>query len=274
VDEIRRKIEEFQQQLTPKPILFKQALLPCPAVLPAIGLIIGLVLQFYFVFPVTAWAGVFILWLISYFFFRHSADSILIIVILCFCCLGGLRLLAFNRPAPNDIRNIAADDFTFAHIKAEIISEPRVIKQGDWLFSKFSRSYPYTGFYAKVTGVKTDAGWVNACGTIKFYISQDANNLKTGDEFQSFCRLQKFSPADNPGQFDTAQYMNSNGVFLSASVKSANAITITGTEKSKSSFDIKAKFSRLAITAIICILPKRSCWAAGQKLTDSSMAIS
>lgn len=252
MDEIQRKIEEFQRQLIPKSVLFKQFLLSCPVVLPAIGLILGLVLQFYFVFPVTIWAGVFILCLISYFFFRHSADAILVIVILCFCCLGGIRLLAFNRPASNDIRNIAAEDSTFAHIKAEIISEPFTVKAGDrWLFSKFSRSYPYTGFYAKITSVKTDAGWVSASGTIKFYISQDANNLKTGDKFQSFCRLQKFSSADNPGQFNTAEYMRRNGVFLSASVKSADAITILNTDKAKQTFNIKAKLRQLAIAALL-----------------------
>jgi competence protein ComEC len=250
MDEIRRKIEEFQQQLIPKPVLFKQALLSCPAVLPAVGFILGLVLQFYFVFPVTIWGSVFILCLISYFFFRYSADSILIIVILCFCCLGGLRLLAFNRPASNDIRNIAADDFTFVHIRAEIISEPKVIKQGDWLFSKFSRTYPYTTFYAKVSSVKTDTGWTEAKGIIKFYISGEVNDVNCGDEFKSFCRLQKFAPADNPGQFNTARYMNSNGVFLSASVKSANAITIISSEKLKSFFDIKAKLHNLAAAAL------------------------
>ncbi|MDD5134142.1 MAG: DNA internalization-related competence protein ComEC/Rec2 [Phycisphaerae bacterium] len=252
MDDIRRKIEEFQRQLIPRPILFKQFILSCPVVLPAIGLIIGLVLQFYFVFPLTIWAGIFILCLISYFFFRHSADSILIIVILCFCCLGGLRLLAFNRPVANDIRNITVKDFTFAHIRAKVISEPFTVKADDrWLFSKFSRSYPYTSFYAKVTSIKTDVGWMNACGTIKFYISGEVNDVNCGDGFESFCRLQKFSSADNPGQFNIAEYMRRNGVFLSASVKSANAITITGTEKLKSPFDIKAKFRRLATIALL-----------------------
>ncbi len=256
MDEIQQKIEEFKKQLLTSQSPLKQTLLTCPAVLPAIGLIIGLVLQFYFNLPLLVWLVVLILctipYLIRQFSKKVSVNLIFIVVFLCFACLGAVRLITYNKPASTDIRNIAFEDFTFAHIKASIISEPVVVvaDENDWLFSQFSQSLPYTTFYAKVTAVKTAAGWTNATGTIKFYISEDANYLKKGDIFQSFCRLDKFSPADNPGQFDTAQYMNRNGVFVSASVKTANAITVLDTEKLKSPFDIKVKLHNLAVTAL------------------------
>src|SRR3990170_2790430 len=92
---------------------------------------IGLVLQFYFNLYPLVWATVFILCVISYFFFKSPVNLVLIAVLVCFACVGGFRLLAFNRPAANDIRNIAFDDFTFAHIKADIISEPFTVKADD-----------------------------------------------------------------------------------------------------------------------------------------------
>jgi len=250
MDEIRQKIEEFQNRLTPWPVRLKQSLLSCPAILPAIGLLIGLVLQFYFNLYPLVWAAVFILCVVSYFLLKSSVNLVLIAVLICFACVGGFRLLAFNHPAANDIRNIAFDDFTFAHIKAEVISQPVVVKADDrWLFSKYSQSLPYTSFYAKVYSVKTAAGWINASGKIKFYISDEVNDVNCGDEFLTFCRLQKFSSADNPGQFNTAEYMRANGVYLSASVKSADAITILNHKKSP--FSIKTKLQKLASCAII-----------------------
>jgi len=284
MDEIQQKIEEFKRSLAPQSPL-KEILFTCPAVLPAIGLLIGLILQFYFNLPLLLWFIVLILSIIIYFcgktvistevsldssgrakrrnlflnrfldfgIFDASArnDSrIFISVFLCFLCLGSIRLINFNKPAPNDIRNIAGADFAFAHIRAQIVSAPVIVENNDWYFAKFSPSSTYTTFYAKVTDIKTTAGWTNAAGTIKFYISQDANNLKLGDKFQTFCRLEQFSAADNPGQFDTKRYMNRNGVFLSASVKTANAITVLGIQKIKSLPDIKTKFQDLVITAL------------------------
>ena len=255
MDEIQQKIEEFQSQLTPKPTLLKQTLLSCPALLPAVGLIIGLVVQFYFGFPLPVWLAVLILSTILYLIWRFSSRVSIyfafIAVLLCFACLGGIRLISYNRPASNDIRNILREDFTFAHIKAQIISEPVIVEQGDWLFSKFSYSYPYTTFYAKVSAVKTAAGWTKATGKIKFYISEAVKDVNTGYEIQAFCRLEKFSSPDNPGQFDTAGYMNRNGVFLSASVKTKDAVTILNTEKQNQPFDIKAKLRELAVTALL-----------------------
>ena len=254
MDSIDQKISEFQNQLAGETYSLKQILLTRPAVLPAVGLIIGLVVQFYFDFPLIIWLAVLILsttlYLIWRFLGRVSIYLAFIAVLLCFACLGSIRLIAQNRPASNDIRNILREDFTFAHIKAQIISEPVIVEQGDWLFSKFSQSYPYTTFYAKVTDVNTATGRTKATGKIKFYISEAVKDVNIGDEIQAFCRLEKFSPPDNPGQFDTAGYMHRNGVYLSASVKTKDAITILSTEKLKSQFDIKAKLRELAIAAL------------------------
>jgi competence protein ComEC len=255
MDEIQQKIEEFQKQLLPPQSLLKETLLSCPAVLPAVGLIIGLVLQYYFHLPLLIWFGILffssVLFILQKFF--GKINLLFISVSLCFICLGSIRLINYNKPALNDIRNIQFEDFTFAHIRTQIISEPRVIvaDENDWLFSKFSQSYPYTTFYAKVTEIKTDQGWKKATGTIKFYISEAVKDVNIGYKFQAFCRLDKFSPADNPGQFDIARYMNRNAVYVSASVKSANALTILGAEQLKSPFDIKAKFRQLAIAALL-----------------------
>ncbi len=260
MDEIRQKIEEFENQLIPKPTLLKEDLLNNPALLGAISLIIGLVLQFYFKLPLFVYLIVLtictVLQITQLLLKKVSINLTFVIVLFCFLSLGSIRLIKYNTPGPNDIRNIAVEDFTFAHIKAQIISKPVIVAAdaNDWLFSRFSLSLPYTTFYAKVTDIKTTEGWTNASGKIKFYISEDVNNLRTGDELQAFCRLRKFYPQDNPGQFNTAEYMNRNGVFISASVKSVDAVTILNSKEeiSKSLFNkVRTKLRQLATAALL-----------------------
>lgn len=251
MDEIGQKIEEFKRSLDSQSPL-KEILFSCPAVLPAVGLIAGLIIQFYFDLPL--WAFLAILMIIIFFYLgrhaglplHHNQRFIFISVFLCFVCLGSIRLINFNRPASNDIRALAGNDFTFAHIKGQIISKPEIIENNDWHFSRFYHYSAHTAFYAKVTDVKTKSGWAKATGTIKFYISGKTNRFNIGDKFQTFCGLDKFSPADNPGQFDTARYMHRNDVFLSGSVKSADAITVLGKENLKPLFDLKAKLNEYA----------------------------
>jgi competence protein ComEC len=253
MDEIQQKIEEFKKNLESQSLL-KETLLICPAVLPAVGLIAGLVIQYYCHLPLFIWFGVLIICFILFFsdkFFAGRNNLIYISVFLCFLCLGSIRLINYNKPAVNDIRKIAGDDFTFAHIRAQIISKPAVVDNNDWVFAEFFPSGPYTTFYAKVSEAKTAGGWTKANGTIKFYISEPVKDVNTGYKIEAFCKLDKFSAADNPGQFDTAEYMNNNGVFLSASVKTAKAITVLGTEEIKSLFDIKAKVRQYAIAALL-----------------------
>ena len=228
MDEIQQKIEEFKQNLGEQSLL-KETILVCPAVLPVVGLFVGLVLQYYFNILPVIWIGVLILSVIlflSHKFFAGRVNLIYISVFLCFVCLGSIRLTSYSKPAPNDIRKIAGGDFTFAYIKAQIISKPVIVDNNDWVFAKYFPSGPYTTFYAKVSDIKTTSGWTLATGTIKFYISEPAKDVNTGFEIEAFCKLDKFSAAENPGQFNTAEYMNNNGVFLSASVKTANAITV------------------------------------------------
>jgi len=51
-------------------------------------------------------------------------------------------------------------------------------------------------------------------------------DLKDGDYIQAYCRLDRFSPPTNPGQFDVAKYLARKNVFIAASVKSRDGIEI------------------------------------------------
>ncbi|HBG25872.1 MAG: hypothetical protein A2Y10_17910 [Planctomycetes bacterium GWF2_41_51] len=289
MDEVRQKIEEFQHALeSQSPI--KELFFRCPAVLPAIGLLCGLAVQYYFDLPFWATLAVLGSLVILNFLFipigiitralqgflpaslyprsiariflririirfldyvpflrDYARNDIvtLISVFLCFCCLGSIRLINFNHPVGNDIRAVAVNP-TFARIKAQIISEPRVFENNDWHFAQFYHGSAYTSFYVKLNSIKTERGWETAKGVIKFYISENTDKLKRGDKFEIFCFLDKFSETDNPGQFDTKTYMSRNGVFLCASVKSVNAVKVIESENTESFFRIKSKLNNYA----------------------------
>lgn len=271
MDEVRQKIEEFQHALESQSPL-KDVLFRCPAVLPAFGLVCGLAMQFYLELPVWTSMAVLGILIILNFLFKRFLDYgdfvasarndkardfstssyfarnnivTFICVFLCFACLGSIRLIKYNYPADNDIRAMVRDS-SFAHIKAQIISEPTIIENNDWHFSKFYYSSAYTSFYAKITAVKTKSGWKNTTGKIKFYVSEKTEKLKKGDKFTTFCYLDKFSKADNPGQFDSRNYMNRNGIFFCSSVKSVNALNIFESGAIESFFWIKTKLNDFA----------------------------
>ncbi|MBN1786845.1 MAG: DNA internalization-related competence protein ComEC/Rec2 [Sedimentisphaerales bacterium] len=259
MDSIDRKIKEFQNQLTDETFLPQKIASIYPAALGAIGLITGLVLQFYFKLPLVIYISILAICtagqVIQILLKKISINLTFVVIFFCFLSLGSIRLIKYNRYGPKDIRNIAAEDFTFAHIRVRIISDPKIVTadEDDWLFAGFSHSFPYTTFYAKVTDIKTNEGWTEAAGKIKFYISGDVNNLNINDTFQAFCKLQKFYPPENPGQFETARYMKRNGVFLAATLKSSDAITMFDSKEeiSKSLFNAaRAKLRQLATIAL------------------------
>ncbi|MCE5341824.1 MAG: DNA internalization-related competence protein ComEC/Rec2 [Planctomycetaceae bacterium] len=250
MDEIQQKIDDFKKSLeSPSPL--KETFLYCPAVLPVVGLLCGLAVQFYFNMPSFIYFAVLVIAIILYLGrhtglpLRNNPYLILICVFLCFCCLGAIRLTKFNMLAKNDIRNVIKEP-TFAHLKGQIISKPVIVENNDWHFAKFYPSLTYTTFLADVTDIKTETGWAKVTGKIKFYTNEPTNRLNIGDKFQTFCRFEEFSPPDNPGQFNVQNYMMRNGIFLCASVKSVNSIAVYEKQNIKSGLGIKSKLNSLA----------------------------
>jgi len=250
MDEIQQKIDDFKKSLeSPSPS--KEIFLNCPAVIPIIGLLCGLAAQFYFNLPILLYLAVLAVIIILY-LTRHTGLPllnrpylILICVFLCFFSLGGIRLIKFNMPAANDIRNVIKEP-TFAYIKGQIITKPVIVDNNDWHFAKFYPSLKYTTFLANITEIKTETGWVKTTGKVKFYINAETNKINIGDKFQTFCKFEEFSGPDNPGQFDVKKYMTRNGIFLCASVKTADSIAVYEKQNIKSGLGIKAKLNSLA----------------------------
>jgi competence protein ComEC len=141
----------------------------------------------------------------------------------CFICLGAVRLISFNMPSDNDIRDLVGGEPTLATIRGVIATEP-YIDRSDWRFSRFTHTDCGSSFYLKLTEVEAVNGWVKASGRVRVRLNEPIIDLKTGDYIQAYCRLNKFDGATNPGEFDIAAYMARKGVFVACTVESREAI--------------------------------------------------
>jgi len=242
MDDIQRKLALIDQQLAGRN-LRKQIVSTCPLVFPVTGLIIGILIQSTLLGPRATsdeprflWLWLILLALLTaatvfFFIIQQSSNhdspltthqlpitnyqyAIAYLALACFVCLGAIRLISFHQPKPNDIRNLVGDDPKLATIRGLIITEPYINKNRNWKFARFKFTDPATSFYIKLTEVETIHGWAKAAGTVRIQVDEPVLDLKAGDYIQAYCRLDRFSPPTNPGQFDTAKYLARKNVFI------------------------------------------------------------
>ena len=244
MDDIQRKLALIDQQLAGRN-LHKQIISTCPLVFPVTGLIIGILIQSTLLGPQATsdeprflWPWLILLALLTaatvFFFVIHTKGKLSSYApvllsscaLVCFLCLGAIRLISFHQPKPNDIRNLVGDDPKLATIRGLIITEPYINKNRNWKFARFKFTDPATSFYTKLNEVETIDGWAKAAGTVRIQVDEPVLDLKAGDYIQTYCRLDRFSPPTNPGQFDTAKYLARKNVFIAASVTSRDGIEI------------------------------------------------
>ena len=244
MDDIRRKLALIDKQLTAGPAnLHKQIVSTCPLVFVAVGLIVGILIQHTFDLSLP-------LWLILLTLFASSAVLLFIIrkigkvnsyalvllsscALICFVCLGAIRLTSFHQPKTNDVRNFVADEPRLATIRGLIITEPYIADNPDWAFARFKATDPTSSFYLKLAEVKTATkspprrnGWAKVTGTVRVQVDEPVLDLKASDYIQAYCWLDRFKRPTNPGQFNVAKYLARKNVFIAASIKSRDGIEI------------------------------------------------
>lgn len=113
-----------------------------------------------------------------------------------------------------------------ATIRGVIVTKPFIDRNPDWEFARFKPTDPTSSFYLKLTEAETMRGWANVSGTVRVQVEGPVLDLKAGDCIQAYCRLDRFRPTSNPGEFDTATSLARRGVFVAASVKSREGIEL------------------------------------------------
>jgi len=279
MDDIQRKLALIDQQLAGRN-LHKQIVSTCPLVFVAVGLIAGTLIQHTLLGSQTTGDETRFIWLwlillalltaatVFLFIIQQSSNhyspltthqlpitnyqyAIAYLALACFVCLGAIRLTSFHRPSPNDIRNLVADDPKLATIRGLIITEPYINKNRNWEFARFKFTDPATSFYLKLTEVETIDGWAKVTGTVRVQVDGPVLDLKDGDNIQAYCRLDRFKPPTNPGQFDTAKYLARKNVFIAASVTSRDGIKLLESPRGGIFTRVKRKMRQTATQALL-----------------------
>jgi competence protein ComEC len=237
MDEIQRKLALIDDQLAGG-ALRRRLVSTTPLFFPAVGLMAGIVVQDELVgnpsgFDPSPSLGI---WLIALAVVAGAVCACLVRgryaprpevfaygALSCFTCLGAIRLLAYEKADPRDIRNLIGRDRVLATVRGRILTQPyQEIR--DWCFAQLVSADPSSAFYLRLDRIKTPAGWQQAAGTIRVQVDEPAPNLRIGDCVQAYCWLHRFEEPVNPGQFNLARYLRLRNVFVGASVPVREAI--------------------------------------------------
>jgi len=257
LDPIQRQLRLLDEKLGEKASLGNWLFARSPLLLPAIGLIAGIIMQYFFsppiILPVISIVAVTI---ISIFFIvnrKHPATLIILAVaaFMAMTSLGMIRFGAFNQPKANDISRFVKDDRTLATITGTVITEPKTEDRDAWHFGQFMPTPPYTSFYLKVDQVETKDGPEKLTGTVRVQVSDKLTEIKQADYVRIYCWLSRFSTPLNPGQFDIAKYLSKMGVFLSASVKTKEGIELLEHNDSLSILKLKTKLKKIVSACLV-----------------------
>jgi len=260
MDDIQRKLALIDEQLTGGVANFhKQIVSTAPLLFVTVGLIAGILIQSAFCLPFWVWlvsVGVCVAATIILYVVYHRREEQLPYILaytalICFVCLGAIRLNSFNNPEPDDIRNFVAEEQKLATIRGSVITEPYINKNRDWEFARFMYTDPASSFYLKVREVETIDGWAKVSGTVRVQVAEPVLDLKAGDYIQAYCWLEKFKPPTNPGQFDTGRYLARKNIFIAASVKSRGGVELLESRGKGAFTKIKRKFRETATQALL-----------------------
>jgi competence protein ComEC len=265
LDDIRRRLAEIDRQLDQCPAYYyKQAISTAPLVFCAIGLIAGIIIQDHLSIPIEVWSSLLIICatilialpVIHLFWpaaITKNICTLPLLAVVCFICLGMIRLTSFNNAPPNDIRKLVSNEPNepnLATIRGVIVTEP-YIDGNDWQFSRFTPTDRGSSFYLELTEAEATTGWVKVSGLVRVRINEPIFDLPAGDLIQIYCILNRFKGATNPGEFDIAKYMARKGVFVAGSADSRQAIELLSNDAIGLFTRIKAKLRKIAVNALL-----------------------
>jgi competence protein ComEC len=264
MDDIQQKLERIDKQLTGGLAEYRRRIIStAPLLFAAAGLIAGILIQDEIGLPVWVWAAgvgacaaaAVVSYVVSRISHLVKEDNLPYVTAymtaIGFLCLGALRLINFEQPGPDDIRNFVGEGRALATIRGFIVTEPYVNKNEGWEFVKFAHKDPASSFYLELGEVETVDGWAKVSGTVRVQVDEPVLDLKAGDYIQAYCWLDRFEKTTNPGEFDVAGYLARKNVFVAASVKSRDGIELLESRGKGIFTKIREKFRKTAAQALL-----------------------
>ena len=255
MDNIRQRLAEIDRQLDRNPAYYhRQAISTAPLAFCAVGMMVGIIIQNEAGLHIWIWLaalGLCVATVITLLAGKIGwGYAVPYLVIVCFACLGAIRLESFYQPKPNDIRNSVGNEPNLATVRGVIATRPYT-DSNDWAFSKFTYTDRGSSFYLQMTEAETVGGWAKASGIVRVRVQEPVKDLKAGDYVQMYCWLDRFTGASNPGEFDIAKYLSRKGIFIGASVESRDAIERLQGNAASAYAKIRGSLQKVATQALL-----------------------
>ncbi len=233
MDEVRRQLQLIDSQFRGQWDILRELLHTAPLTIVAIGLISGILIQYYLALSIWLWLfsaiGIFLIAGFSLIKYRDTKWLSLLMAagaLLCTVSLGGARLARFDHYESNDIRNFVDAERVLATIRGVIKTEPYTNHNEQWAFAKFTHTDPKSSFYLELTEAYMQTGWAKVSGTVRVQVYEPVLDLKAGDHIEAYCWLDRFRPATNPGSFDFKEYLARRNVHVGATIKMRDSIKV------------------------------------------------
>ncbi len=184
-----------------------------PLVRPALGLVLGIVANEWISLPWWGCAGIFVV--AGVIVLRRPASRVGgAVVILALAGLGGLLHHRCLRCLPADhIVHYTSDQPVIARLTGTVITDPRVYRQSNPPFDRWSYGTDRTVMLVEAEAIETWTGTARVRGRVHARIKEAALSITAGDRVELFGHLYRPLPPSNPGQFDWAARGRRHGVF-------------------------------------------------------------
>ena len=133
------------------------------------------------------------------------------------------QCLYFAIPDDNLV-NFTCDQSSLATIEGRIVTTPQIVSDSPDVPLSYKRP-DHTVFVLECSAFHTAAGPRPAEGLVRVTIDEPARSLAAGQRVQVVCRIGRFGPPRNPGQFDPSVRGREKRTLTWASVPTAEGVT-------------------------------------------------
>lgn len=181
----------------------------------AIGMLIGVVADDLFAWPMAAYALVFVVCVVvlALRLVRWMVVSVLLLLVAAASAGATMHATRIRSAPPDSIRHCLPEDRTLARVRGVVASTPRVQPPPDYSLSGFSYGASRSVFELNVQAVEVQRGGLSpASGRLRVTVKEPVLDLREGERVELLGWLSPFRPPQNPGGFDWATHFRRQGV--------------------------------------------------------------
>jgi len=205
------------------------ALPGAPLLPPALGLCLGVLLDYGCPLPFFIYVGVFVAAGVGLPALRERWLACAGVILAAAVGVGGsLHHAAYRRARSNHIVRYTKDESIHANVTGTIVAEPSISRPDGGAFGGFVPRSPRTRFLVEVEQIDGVSGPIAAGGLLRVGVAEPVLYVQAGDRVRMIGRLYRPVPPANPGEHDWVRSHRRQGVLAGLSCEHAACVTPLG----------------------------------------------